>query len=540
MSTRNNVTKILLPTPTEKQKILLKETHRHVGYGGARGGGKSMGVRMKSTILASAYPGIREMIVRKTYPELLANHILPMMEMLHCGNNNGFCRYNEAKKMMIFANGSYIMFRYCDSEKDADRYQGTEVDVLFLDEATMLTETQIKKLNTCVRGINHYPKRTYYTCNPGGVSHGYIKRLFIDKKFKDREKPEDYAFIQSLVTDNEPLMKSQPEYVAELESLPPALKKAWLEGRWDVFEGAYFEEFRETPDAEKIAAAGLTEEEALMQRRWTHVIKPFDIPPDWKILRGYDWGFGKPFSCAWYALSPEGNGPMNGVLYRILELYGCTSTPNEGVKWTNKKQFKEIARIENEHPWLKGKRILGIADPSIWDGSHDANGVSPAEEAEKSGLWFEKGNNERIPGWMQVRERMKFDENGYAKLYFFDNCKAIIRTMPLMMYDEHIVEDLDSDLEDHACLVGDTQVLTDKGYKRFKELDREGYVISHDGQKHRYKDCGITRHKAEVFEVELEDGTKFRGTSDHPIMLSDGTWCPIFKLLGKDVKTWKS
>jgi hypothetical protein len=52
---------------------------------------------------------------------------------------------------------------------------------------------------------------------------------------------------------------------------------------------------------------------------------------------------------------------------------------------------------------------------------------------------------------MQVRERMRFDENGKSKLYFFDNCKAIIRCMPLMMFDEHNPEDLDSSLEDH-CL----------------------------------------------------------------------------------------
>lgn len=115
---------------------------------------------------------------------------------------------------------------------------------------------------------------------------------------------------------------------------------------------------------------------------------------------------------------------------------------------SNKQQFDRIQEIEREHPWLKGKRIQGVADPSIWDGSH---GISAAEEAEKHSLWFEPGINDRIPGWMQVRERLKFDENGYAMMYFFNTCKAIIRCMPLMMYDEHKVEDLDTSLEDH-CL----------------------------------------------------------------------------------------
>lgn len=382
------------------------------------------------------------MIVRKSYPELTENHINPLKELLMVGTQESPARYNDSKKEMRFLNGSRILFRYCDTEKDVDRYQGTEVDVLFLDEATQLSESQIKKICACVRGVNVFPKRIYYTCNPGGQGHGYIKRLFIDQKYEFGEHPEDYAFIQSLVTDNKALLKADPEYVRQLESLPPKLREAWLNGRWDVFEGAYFEEFRTRPDRDACEEAGITEEEALQDHRWTHVIEPFEIPPDWKIYRSYDWGYGKPFSCGWWAVDYE------DTAYRILELYGCTGTPNEGVHWSNKEQFDRIKEIENEHRWLKGKRIQGVADPSIWDGSH---GISAAEEADKHGLWFQPGINDRIPGWMQVRERMKFDENGFAKIYFFENCKDSIRTIPLQMYDEHKVEDLDSDIEDHAC-----------------------------------------------------------------------------------------
>ena len=90
--------------------------------------------------------------------------------------------------------------------------------MIFLDEATQLQEEWIKKINACVRGVNNFPKRTYYTCNPGGASHGYIKRLFIDRRFEGAEKPEDYSFTQALVQDNRALMESQPEYGAELET----------------------------------------------------------------------------------------------------------------------------------------------------------------------------------------------------------------------------------------------------------------------------------------------------------------------------------
>lgn len=427
--------------PNEKQKKALLDKHRHVGFGGSRGGGKSWFIRCKATILCLKHPGIICMIVRKSYPELIANHVRPFKALLKVGAKDSPATYISSEKEMRFKNGSLILFRYCDSEKDVDRYQGTETDVLFFDEATQLSEDQMKKINACVRGVNGYPHRTYYTMNPGGQGMGYIKRIFIDRKYEEGEDPEDYTFIQSLVTDNKALMKADPNYIKELQSLPPKLREAWLNGRWDVFEGAFFEEFRLTPDPQMCREAGISLEEARKDHRWTHVIEPFEIPSDWKIYRSYDWGYGKPFSCAWWAVD------YDDTAYRILELYGCTGTPNEGVKWSNKQQFDKIAEFEREHRWLKGKTIRGVADPSIWDGSR---GISAAEEAEKHQLWFEPGINDRIAGWMQVHERLKFDEEGYAKMYFFDNCKAIIRCMPLMMYDEHKVEDLNTDLEDHA------------------------------------------------------------------------------------------
>jgi phage terminase large subunit len=433
---------INLPSPSPKQKLFLTDEHKNVAFGGARGGGKSFAVRLKAVILCLKYSGISVMIVRKSFPELTANHIKPLKELLRVGTKDAIAKYNDSKKEITFPNGSEILFRYCDTEKDVDRYQGTEVDVLFLDEATQLSEDQMKKICACVRGVNEFPKRTYYTCNPGGKGHGYIKRLFIDKVYEHGEYAEDYSFIQSLVTDNKALMESNPDYKKQLEALPPKLRQAWLEGRWDVFEGAFFEEFRATPDPQACHDAGITTEIALQEHRYTHVIKPFDIPKGWKIYRSYDFGFGKPFAVNWYAVDYE------GIAYMIMELYGCTGTPNEGVKWSPEQQFREVARIEREHPYLQGKKIQGVADPSIWDGSR---GIAIIEEAERQHIWFEKGINDRIPGWMQIHERLKFDEHGKAMLYIFENCKDTIRTIPLMMYDEHKVEDLDTDGEDHIC-----------------------------------------------------------------------------------------
>jgi hypothetical protein len=432
---------LILEQPNDKQQRFLADHHRHVAFGGARGGGKSWSVRNKAIRLCLRFGGIKVLIVRRTYPELVNNHIEPLRTQLH-----GIARYNKTDKFFRFPNGSMIKFGYCNADKDLDQYQGAEYDVIFLDEATQLREDWIKKINACVRGVNDFPKRTYYTCNPGGASHGYFKRLFIDRKFEANERPEDYSFIQSLVTDNKALMEAQPDYIKQLEALPPKLREAWLHGRWDIFEGQFFEEFRETPDAFLCNEAGITVEEAVQQHRFTHVIKPFDLNVgkcrSWNIMRSYDFGYNKPFSLGYWAVDPD------GVLYRIAEIYGCTETPNEGVKWTPDEQFKRIAQFEREHPWLKDRKITdSVADPAIWDASR---GESIADTAARYGIYFTPGDHERIPGWMQVHYRLQFDENGYARMYVFDTCKAFIRTIPLMMYSETRPEDIDTNLEDHC------------------------------------------------------------------------------------------
>ena len=416
--------RLKIPPPSEKQWQFIRERHKFVAFGGARGGGKSWGVRTKAELLAGEFPRIKELIVRRTYPELLNNHIETMKAELH-----GIARYNEQKKRLTFVNGSVIQFGYCNADRDMMQYQGAEYDIIFLDEATQLQEDWIRKFTACLRGVNAFPKRLYLTCNPGGVSHGYIKRLFIDRQYEKDERPEDYAFIRSLVTDNRALMENQPDYIRQLEALPPKLRKAWLDGDWDIFEGQFFEEFADRP-------------EHYADRQWTHVIEPFEVPKEWILYRSFDFGYAKPFSCAWWAVDHDGR------LYRILELYGCTDTPNEGVKWEPQRIFAEIARIEREHRWLKGKHINGIADPSIFDASR---GPSIADMAAKSGVYFAPGDNERLPGWMQVHYRLAFIEEGLPGLYCFNTCRAFIRTMPILQYDAHRVEDLDTTGEDHVA-----------------------------------------------------------------------------------------
>lgn len=417
------------PTPNKKQFLFLRARHKYVAFGGARGGGKSWVVRIKAILLALFYPGIKIMIVRRSYPELRANHIDTMRMMIP----KAVAKYNGSEKEFTFFNKSKILFRYCASEKDLENYQGTEVDVMFIDEATQHDEKVFKVLRACVRGVNNFPKRMYLTCNPGGVGHGWVKRLFVERRFEEDEEPEEHTFIQSKVDDNTALKIYQPEYIKQLDALPPKLRKAWRDGDWDIFEGQFFEEFTDNP-------------KHYADRRWTHVINPLDtIPLSWKILRSYDDGYNKPFSVGWWALSHD------GVLYRILELYGCRKAePDVGVRWIPDEIFAEIQRLEAEHPYLKGRKIAGgVADTAIWNGSD--RGVSVADTAAKYKIYFDKAEKARIPGWMQVHYRLAFDNNGLPMMYVYNTCEAFIRTIPSLVFSETTPEDLDTKGEDHVA-----------------------------------------------------------------------------------------
>ena len=412
--------------PNPKQVEFFKARAKHIGYGGARGGGKSWAGRRKAVMLCMRYAGLNGLLLRRTMPELRNNHIIPLRSELH-----GYARYNQDERAFIFPNGSRLMLGYCDNEGDLLQYQGQEFDFIIFEEATQFPEEWITFICTSLRTTRKdFKPRVYYTMNPGGVGHEYIKRIFIDRNYKDGENPDDYIFIQANVYDNKVLMDANPEYIDMLKALPEHKRKAHLDGCWDVYEGQVFEEFR-------------NDKEHYDDRIWTHVIDPFDPPKAWPVYRSFDFGYSKPFSCAWWAIDYDGR------LYRILEIYGCVKDePDTGVKWSPDEIFKEIRRIETEHRWLSGKHIQGVADPAIWEASH---GVSIAETAEKYGVYFEPGDHKRLPGWMQVHYRMQFDENGIPMMYVFSNCKAFIRTIPLLMYDEHKPEDIDTKMEDHVA-----------------------------------------------------------------------------------------
>ena len=403
-------TELILPSPTEKQKLFLQADKKHVAFGGARGGGKSFAVRIKAILLCLTYPGIKTLIVRRTYTELINNHINPLRKMLP----TDISKYNKTEKIFEFRNRSTIKLGYCDNDNDLQQYQGAEFDCIFLEEATNLQEVWIKDIVACLRGVNAFPKRVYYTCNPGGVSHHYIKRLFIDKQYEDGEYPEEYEFIQALVTDNVALAQTQPDYIKQLEALPSAQREAWLHGKWDIAEGRYFSEFD----------------------RNIHIVQPFPIPSHWRRYRALDYGLDAT-ACVWVAVNEMGEA----FVYKEFVQSDLI--------------ISAAARNINELTAEDEKIYETYAPPDLFSRSQES-GKSRAEIFHEHGLPFIKSSNDRVAGWQSVAEWLHpidADEGKISRLRIFSNCTELARCLPLLMRDKKNPSDCDTEPHEitHIC-----------------------------------------------------------------------------------------
>lgn len=426
--------------PQERQKIFMERREDEALYGGAAGGGKS-DCAIAEALRQVNIPHYRGLILRKTYPQL--SELIDRSREIYKGAFPA-AKYNDQKHVWTFPSGAKIYFGSMQHTKDRTNYQGKRYDYIDFDELTHFTWDEYSYLFSRNRP-NGPGTRCYIRAqaNPGGVGHGWVKERFItaappmtpiyeDVKivFPDghtENRRRSRIFVPSSIFDNKILLQNDPDYITRLAGLPENEKRALLYGDWDSFSGQVFTEWRNNPDGYDT-------------RINTHVINPFFVPSTWKIYRGFDFGYSKPFSVGWYAVDHDGR------MYRIRELYGCTGVPNEGVRWEPAKIAAKILEIEKQDKNLQGKYIHGIADPSIFD---ESRGESVGAMMERSGVYFEKADNTRIAGKMQMHNRLAFDERGVPMLYVFSTCKHFIRTVPSLVYSSSDVEDINTDAEDH-------------------------------------------------------------------------------------------
>ena len=428
-------------TPQPKQAMWMSRGEFESLYGGAAGGGKSDAMVIEA-LRQVHIPHYKGLILRKTYRQLaeLIDKTLNYYPRIYPR-----ARYNGSRHTWTFPSGAQIVFGNLQHTKDRLNYQGQAYDFIGFDELTQFTWEEYDYLFSRCRP-NGPGTRCYIraTANPGGVGHGWVKERFItagapmqtiwetvtwrDQSGKEHSKQQSRIYIPASVMDNKALLDNDPDYIVRLASMPAAERDALLYGNWDSFSGQVFTEWRNNP-------------EHYFDRRNTHVITPFQIPEGWSILRGFDWGYSRPFSVGWYAVDYDGR------LYRIRELYGCTGEPNVGTRWEAGRIAREIRRIEAEDPNIKGRSVRGVADPAIF--ADTAGMGSIADTMGKMGVHWDAGQHERINGKMQLHHRLAFDDNGIPMLYVFDTCKHFVRTVPNLVYDQTDVEDVDTDGEDH-------------------------------------------------------------------------------------------
>lgn len=418
----NNVTQVVIyGTLHERQRQFADTEARYRLYGGAKGWGKSHAMRAECVKQCLSAPGIRGAAFRRTYPEIEENMINPIRLELP----GSVYQYHESKHVMRFLNHedknmcSTLKFAYCQTKKDVYKYQGIEFDFICIEELTHRTYDEFLILMWCLRtSKSNVITNAFFSSNPGNIGHARVKRLFIDRDFKGTEKPENYKFIPAKVWDNPTIVNNNPEYVDDLKNLPEVLRKAYLDGNWDVFEWQFFREFN----------------------RDIHVVEPY-IPKTEdgvkKRIVAIDFWYLKPSAVYRMAL-------MNSwkvVIYR--ELYATELTHRQLA--LRIKAMTPADETIDKYLW----------DPAAINKRSESNAVTAKQEFSKVWIPLHAANNSRIAWWNLMREYLKVyqDHNTgelTSDLQITANCLNLIRTLPDQIHDKTKVEDLDTDNEDHA------------------------------------------------------------------------------------------
>ena len=366
---------------TKKQREFIEAQADEVLFGGAAGGGKSFGQLIDALLYALRYPRSKQLILRRTYPELEKSLVRVAQEIFP----RDIYSYNGAKHVGKFQN--------------VYRYQSAEYDVIRFDELTHFTEQMYLYLMSRLRGANPFPKSMRSTTNPGGVGHSWVKMRFIDPSPPGKifdGKPGKRLFIPAGVRDNKFLLAADPGYIERLQNLHERDRRALLYGDWNVFEGQFFTEWREE----------------------THVCAPFKIPDGWRRYFAMDYGLDM-LAGYWIAVDGDGRAFVYREVYRSGLVVGAAA--------------ELIKSMTNE------KIFAYIAPPDMWNRRQDS-GKSVAEIFYDHGILLTKAENSRVAGWFDLHEWLRPVKTKFGTkeplLKVFSCCRNLIRSIPALVIDK--------------------------------------------------------------------------------------------------------
>lgn len=392
-------------------------------------------------------PRYRALIIRKSYKDLA--DWIDRAKQMYRGTSVVFA--NKPTEIR-FPSGATFRTGHLGDPSSYEQYLGQEYQRMVIEELTLIPQEDLyeKLLFSCRSTIPEIKPQVFATTNPGGSGHAWVKRRFIDispwgKPYTYSSEIENPAtgektvvkrsrvFIHAKVEDNPTLVDNDPGYVLMLDRLKKSnigLYRAWRFGDWDIPAGQVFSEFRYE----------------------THVVKPFDIPPEWNKWIGYDHGVNNPFSVGFYAENHDSR------VYLVDEIHmnGEDFQSKYGVPFSTTRLAKLIKGKIKKMGWQNYQYM--VCDPSLWNSvavgkikDDGVEGESAAEIMMKVGLKMIKGDNDRINGLIRYREVLSKAPDGKPYYQIFQNCKDTIRTIPSLVYDirKGSVEDVDTNGDDH-------------------------------------------------------------------------------------------
>jgi phage terminase large subunit len=376
-----------------------------VGYGGARGGGKSFWLLAQMGVDdCQRFPGLKCLLLRKVGKSNLENFEDLRRRLFRRLNHD----FSTSRGLLVFSNGSRIIAGHFQSEKDIDAYLGLEYDVIGIEEATTLTSRKYHDIVTCCRTSKPgWRPRLYSTTNPGGVGHACYRTTYVAPFLQHAETST--RFIPATILDN---AFTNPEYRDTLNNLSGWQKRAWRDGDWDIAAGQFFTTFR----------------------REVHVIDEFNDQRAVQWFAALDYGFNH------YTVVLLGCTDSDGNLFVVDEHAARGWVPErhaDSIKAMLQRHRVSLVRQGSNSVSLR--RFVAGADLF----ARQSTGLTIARQYSDLGIRLRPAYTDRINGWAQILKRLGDPGAGVKPtLFIHRRCQRLIDGLPALQHDPNRPEDV--------------------------------------------------------------------------------------------------